>query len=78
MKNLTKKLSCAIHILLSTVLMIGCGVPSPDEREAKIQKDLAGKYNVLIIDSCEYILLSKYRKGFMAHKGNCKYCELRN
>jgi len=39
-------------------------------------------HEVVVIDSCEYIIYSEKRgyssSGFMAHKGNCKFCEERN
>ena len=39
-------------------------------------------YHVIIIDSCEYIVYHEYTAatagyGYMAHKGNCKFCEER-
>ena len=43
---------------------------------------LIENYEVVVIDSCEYIFYSEKRGhsgyGFMAHKGNCKFCEKRN
>lgn len=34
-------------------------------------------FNVVVVDSCEYIICESGYKGFMAHKGNCKFCEQR-
>ena len=38
-------------------------------------------YAVIVIDSCEYIVKSSesgYQGyGYMAHKGNCRYCKER-
>ena len=34
-------------------------------------------FDVIEIDSCEYLIGSVGYKGYMAHKGNCKYCEQR-
>lgn len=34
-------------------------------------------FDVIEIDSCEYVIGSFGYKGYMAHKGNCKYCEQR-
>ena len=34
-------------------------------------------FDVIEIDSCEYVICSVGYKGYMAHKGNCKYCEQR-
>lgn len=48
--------------------MISCNDYNPD---GSIKTDTpAGDFNVVKIDSCEYIE-SLYR---LAHKGNCKYC----
>lgn len=36
---------------------------------------------IIVIDSCEYILANRYAGysgvGYLAHKGNCKFCEER-
>lgn len=32
---------------------------------------------VVVIDSCEYVYIVSGYHGFLAHKGNCKYCEQR-
>ena len=37
------------------------------------------KYRVVVIDNCEYIMVQRssggyHGYGYMAHKGNCKYC----
>jgi len=34
-------------------------------------------FDVIEVDSCEYLIAYEGYKGFMAHKGNCKYCEKR-
>lgn len=46
------------------------------------QKDVVGHvtsddFTVIEYDSCEYVIRSSYNRGFLAHKGNCKYCEKR-
>lgn len=32
------------------------------------------QYGVAVFDSCEYIYMGEYRRGYLAHKGNCKNC----
>ena len=34
-------------------------------------------YNVEVIDSCEYLVRHSGYSGYMAHKGNFKFCEER-
>lgn len=34
-------------------------------------------FDVAVIDSCEYLIGNAGYNGYMAHKGNCKYCEQR-
>ena len=34
-------------------------------------------FDVIEVDSCEYLIAYAGYKGFMAHKGNCKYCKQR-
>jgi len=46
------------------------------------QKDVVGHvtsddFTIIEYDSCEYVIRSAYNRGFLAHKGNCKYCEKR-
>lgn len=31
-------------------------------------------FEVIEIDSCEYLIGYCFNRGYMAHKGNCKYC----
>ena len=35
-------------------------------------------FNTIVVDSCEYIIGHTSYQGYMAHKGNCKYCKARN
>ena len=35
-------------------------------------------FNTIVIDSCEYLIGRETYAGFMAHKGNCKFCKERN
>lgn len=35
------------------------------------------EWRVIEIDSCEYIYGTALYQGYLAHKGNCKYCEKR-
>lgn len=37
-----------------------------------------GGYDVVVIDSCEYLVRQSGYSGYMAHKGNCKFCRIRN
>jgi len=34
-------------------------------------------FDVIEVDSCEYLVATRGYQGYMAHKGNCKYCEQR-
>lgn len=49
-------------------MMVGC----KDEEGREYATDERGyTYQMLVIDSCEYICTPYYK---LAHKGNCKYC----
>lgn len=64
-------------------------IPQPEyPKEINIQH-ITGNYfqekstylgHILLIDSCEYIFLDRYGDGgpILTHKGNCKFCKLRN
>jgi hypothetical protein len=65
-------------LLLAVLLMVGCKYKTNTEIEE--QNRLNG-FNIVVVDSCEYL----YKKipagyagyGFMAHKGNCRFCKER-
>ena len=47
-------------------------------RKTKTIDNVSGTaFDVIEIDSCEYIIGTAGYMGYMAHKGNCKYCEQR-
>jgi hypothetical protein len=63
-----KKLT--ILFIAVSIGMVGCGDKPEGEREEK------SGYNILIIDSCEYIEVShslgtQYAYYSLTHKGNC-------
>lgn len=65
------------YLLLALMaLLMSCGNPPRTEIDSVIE------YEVIEIDSCEYILIISQLRGWrktsnIAHKGNCKYCEER-
>ena len=46
--------------------------------DSDIKGNDGGGYNVVVIDSCEYLVRQSGYSGYMAHKGNCKFCEIRH
>ncbi len=78
MKNLRKKISYAIYIVLITALMMSC-----DSNEGILgwsneinSEGLKSSYKTIEIEGCEYIMYDAGKgcagNGFLAHKGNCK------
>lgn len=68
-----------LFIILTTLLITlgSCAKPTGSESDIKIEES----YEVKILDSCEYIYVSRrpWSAEFsLTHKGNCKYCLLRN
>ena len=68
-----------ILLALTALIMVGCNYKTDSEIEE--QKRLNG-FDVIVIDSCEYLKKiegdSPYLGyGFMAHKGNCRFCKER-
>ena len=61
-----------ILLALTTVVIVGC---ISDEEEAKIYED--DEFATLTYDSCEYVFKTVGYKGFLAHKGNCRFCKER-
>lgn len=64
------------YLLLALMaLLMSCGNISKTEADSVLE------YEVIEIDSCEYVLVQSWGKydyvKSIAHKGNCKYCEER-
>lgn len=57
-------------LILLLLVFVMCGCYRQNADGSYTTGDAFNEFNVLIIDSCEYIV-DGYR---MAHKGNCKYC----
>lgn len=66
----------SIVCIILCIVMIGIITCRSQENVAEniTSKDFA----VIEYDSCEYVIRDVPYKGFLAHKGNCKYCEKRN
>ena len=56
-------------LALTALMMVGC---ISDQEEAKIYEN--DGFATLTYDNCEYVFKTAGYKGFLAHKGNCKYC----
>ena len=65
-------------ILISSLMLFSC---YENEQEEQKFRENWKDYAVIVIDSCEYIVKSSecgYQGyGYMAHKGNCKFCKER-
>lgn len=67
-----------LGLVLASLMLFSCYENEQEEQEIMENwKD----YAVIVIDSCEYIVkssVSGYQGfGYMAHKGNCKFCKER-
>lgn len=60
-------------LLLCIVLLYSCSERGSLDKPREIKLDPEGSYEIVIIDSCEYISGSHR----LTHKGNCKYCKAR-
>lgn len=67
-----------ILLAFTALMMVGCEYETDVEIEEA--KRLHG-FNIIIIDSCEYLKMKKYAGyrgyGYFAHKGNCRFCKER-
>lgn len=65
-------------LLIMMFLMSSCG------KSPRTETDSVLEYDVIEIDSCEYIMVQSQTYGIdlyvtsISHKGNCKYCKERN
>lgn len=69
MKNLKTKLSYAFYTLLVAFMFCGC---------EQTPKQMSENFEIMEIDSCEYIVKHYDLNYFFSHKGNCKYCKERS
>lgn len=60
-----------IALALLAMMMVGC------EKKGYKGGSVDG-YDIVIVDSCEYIISTYAHGGIMAHKGNCRFCTERN
>lgn len=61
--------------LLLLLLFTSCELSQKPIREVQpLNKDIISnvEFYIIILDSCEYIYMSGYGRGGLAHKGNCK------
>ena len=63
-------------LLLLTLILTGCNEPKPQQPVA-IKTKYGLTFEIIEVDHCEYVITAQGRRGYMAHKGNCKYCEER-
>lgn len=63
-----------ILLLALAFVMCGCDL-NLENQSQEVQRLLDPRidYDIIIIDSCEYIRTSGYDTHY-EHKGNCKYC----
>ena len=63
------------HFIIGLIILLLCSCVNKAKRT---QENVDGTgFDVVVIDSCEYLIANAGYKGYMAHKGNCKYCEQR-
>lgn len=68
-------------IIICLLGLAGCETPS--EEVATSKTELTNRMSVVVIDSCEYIeypyiIGTNCGLYSLTHKGNCKYCAMRN
>ena len=64
--------------LIITLLAFIIGVQKCEDRHADYQTTDGNGYNIEVVDSCEYLVRHEGYAGYMAHKGNCRFCEERH
>lgn len=67
-----------ILLLVLAFAMCGCSKLFPPKPIPTKGNSIETQFFVVEYDSCEYIMRHAGYKGFLAHKGNCKYCTERH
>ena len=61
-------------IIAAVMMLTACNTT----RKGRTTENVDGSaFDVIVVDSCEYLIGDCGYSGYMAHKGNCKYCEQR-
>lgn len=61
-----------IILLALSVLMVGCS--NQNDIAESVEE---GDFSTIEYDSCEYLLRISVYHGYLAHKGNCRFCKER-
>ena len=62
-----------ILLVFTTLMMVSCYNNQNDIAKSVEERD----FGVCVFDSCEYLIRSSGYKGYLAHKGNCRFCKER-
>lgn len=71
--------------IISIVLFFNCDIDASDSQgdikainsflQVKIPGHLrSSKIFIVVIYNCEYVMFSVSSRGYLSHKGNCKFC----
>ena len=60
-------------LALLTVALISCA----PEADRQVKAPNGVNFDVIVVDSCEYLYRNIGHSGYMAHKGNCRFCAQR-
>lgn len=72
-----------IPLALTALIMVGCDTRTEEQRYNDDYLQVQNGYSVIIVDNCEYIVKtidaatgfrSATQSGYLAHKGNCRFC----
>ena len=63
-----------ILLALTALMMVGCSYQSEIAKSVSVEE---GDFSTIEYDSCEYLLRSGFYQGYLAHKGNCRFCKER-
>lgn len=63
--------------IISIILFSSCEMPEPKHTIRKDTYD-NGSFAIQEIDSCEYVVAIVQGGRSITHKGNCKFCLIRN
>ena len=62
-----------VLLALAALIIVGC----IEDNGTYIKDENNFKWKVVVIDTCEYIYGSGKYSSYLAHKGNCRFCQER-
>ena len=66
-----------IYSMVLLTLLMSCHEPNVEKKNTTYYIDSIKSLDIIVVDGCEYLYYSGGHRMGITHKGNCKFCKLR-